>query len=270
MGYEGEAWREASWGKSWLSVSLCEILYGLPKSKDEQTVGLAHFLSSFLSSCMKPGSRRVLEVLRPFGGSMGEDRMQTDGSGAIRLVPCLRPGFDHLDNRANPLVDLTPGEVSPARQRRKDDSLVFCEILLIYISSPSGRAIKGTSVVPDSDERGPFCQSGDAVSSGPVFGPRDEILFDSMAQEVGESVELSALVGGDWDCVIAAAPESSTPAVEALNLAGEFGLEISHEFRQVFGVPWSHKKVEVIGSEGECVDWHGAAALGTAESAEDK
>ncbi len=83
-------------------------------------------------------------------------------------------------------------------------------------------------------------------------------------------MELRVFVRGDWDRVIAAGPQSPTPAMETLYLAGELGLEVSHELRKVFGVIWGHQEMEVVGGEREGVDWHGESALGAAERAEDE
>lgn len=104
------------------------------------------------------------------------------------------------------------------------------------------------------------------MGARPILRAGDEVLLDSMTQQIVESSDLSLLFAGDDDHLVAASPERASPIVNPPNLFGEVRLEEGHEESQLLRRLGREQEVQVVRQDHEAVDGHPVASLRSPEN----
>src|SRR5262249_17035818 len=160
-------------------------------------------------------------------------------------------------------------EMAPARERGEDDLfgrgvLTRLEPHPTLTSSP----FLGT-VEPGPFDRIAGEQGGSTMNTGPVGEVLDQSLLDAMREQVLKPGDLGRLLLADDNGLVTPAPDLVLPAGAARDLAGEVGIEIAHEERELLGVGDVEEEVKVVGQEDVGAKADGVEALGTTEDTQE-
>jgi hypothetical protein len=104
----------------------------------------------------------------------------------------------------------------------------------------------------------------------PIPHPFHQVLLDSVRQDVREALDLRSLFLGDDGHVVAALEDVSLPAGQAVDLAGELGLDVAHEAGDLLGVLDYGEDVEVRRQRGDGTEGEVVVSLTSSEDAEDE
>jgi hypothetical protein len=125
------------------------------------------------------------------------------------------------------------------------------------------------AVEPEPFERLLLQQGANGGDARPVSQALDQSLLAAVGQDIAQPLDLGRLFFTDRDRLVPAPPKLLAPADQPAGLAGEVGVEVTHEERQFVAGLNPKQEVEVIGSKGESTDADGVELLRPAESAED-
>jgi hypothetical protein len=98
----------------------------------------------------------------------------------------------------------------------------------------------------------------------------DKSLFDTVREEVGESLGLCAFLLTDHDGLVAARPDFIGPSCQAGDLVGEVGGEVAYKVGELLSVVDPEEEVKVIVQCHEAAYPDFVEALGAAEDAEEE
>jgi hypothetical protein len=107
------------------------------------------------------------------------------------------------------------------------------------------------------------------MDAGPLAHPFHQVLLDPIRQDVLQALDLGRLFVGDGRHVVAALEDRSSPAGQPVDLAGQLGLEVSHEAGDFLGVVDDQQEVEVIGQHRDGRDVHLVLPLGPPQNAQE-
>jgi hypothetical protein len=96
-----------------------------------------------------------------------------------------------------------------------------------------------------------------------------QVFLDSVAEDIGETLDLSSLLFSDDGHVVVAREDGSLPAGEAVDLAGELGLEIAHEARDLPGILDHGEEVKMRRKCGDSTKGEVMVSLASTEGTED-
>lgn len=148
---------------------------------------------------------------RPLVRMLGEDGALAEDATAAAEPAAV---FGDLAQESGDSAAMGGGlEMSPARQRREDDLLGFGEGGGGGVFTAALGLIEASAIEPCAVERFASSEGGGAVDAGPVLRPLDEALFDALAEDVGEPLDLRLLLFRDDDGAIAACPELVAPVL---------------------------------------------------------
>ena len=112
-------------------------------------------------------------------------------------------------------------------------------------------------------------QSPGGLHARPIPRMLDQVFLDSIAEDVGEALDLSSLFLGDDGHVVAAREDGSLPADEAVDLASELGLEVAREAGDLPDIVDHGEKVKMRGERSDGTEGEVMVSLTSAEGAED-
>src|SRR4029077_7171120 len=202
-------------------------------------------------------------------GMLAQDRR-----GSQRLAPRSRQvpyGLlcDLLDEVASPGAPSVLGQVLPAGEGREVQGLGSGELKAVEGLSPVAGRVLLSAVEPGAGEILALDQRLGDVDSRPVLGTRDEPFLAAVREEVSQPCDLGRLFAADHDPLISPRPDLLPPAVEAADLAGEVGVHVRHETRELAGVVHVEQEVVVRREEQVATDADLIEALGPSEDADD-
>jgi hypothetical protein len=90
-----------------------------------------------------------------------------------------------------------------------------------------------------------------------------------MGQEIEEAIDLGRFLLADQDGLIAPAPDMLGPIVQALDLAGEVGVQMLHEAGELVGVVNREEEMKVAGHEDRAMAADRDLGLGAAQDTSD-
>jgi len=107
------------------------------------------------------------------------------------------------------------------------------------------------------------------VDSRPVRDPFDQALLDPVRQGVAQPFDLGGVFVADHDGLVPSRPELLAPADEPPDLAGQVGVDVAHEARELEGVVDIQEEVKMGGGKHVVADADRVLPLGPAEDADD-
>jgi hypothetical protein len=132
------------------------------------------------------------------------------------------------------------------------------------LSAAARQVFLGT-VEPEPFQRLAFEQRPDGMHSGPVPRLVHEIFLNAVRQAVAQSLDLSSLLGADYDRLVASAEDLLLPAGQASDLPGQLGEEVAHESGELSGILGPEQEVHVVGDADQEADPDLVTALGPGE-----
>ena len=249
-------------------ASRLQPLRGVPVGGDEQGVAFPEELAYCLGGGMDERGGRLLELPGTVQGILGENRIDAQRTDS-RVLPSSRCLLVDAPNQGgDPPALLFDRQVAPARERIKLDGLGGRVLVLAEgLSSAAGGRLPG-AVEPVALERLAFDQRPRAVDAGPVEHALDEILLDSVAQEVLQALHLGGLLVADRNRLVTPGENLVLPLRQADHLPGEVGVQVPHEKGQPAGVRSPDQEVVVARQEDDPADRDRIETLRPAEDAQ--
>ena len=252
------------------AISGLQSLGRRSEERDEPGVSLVEGSPRRLAEGMEEGRGRLRELCGAMLGIHGEDRLDSEHWQAGLAPPKGRGLLDGLHQGGDSLPVVIRGQMRPTGDWREDDRLFRREPQRL-----EGQALVAGGVLPRPLE--PVAGQGLAVEQGstglharPISHPLHQVLLDSVRQNVGEALDLRSLFLGDDGHVVAALEDVALPAGQAVDLAGELGLDVAHEAGDLLGVLNHSEDVEVRRERGDGTEGKVVVSLASSEDAEDE
>ena len=177
--------------------------------------------------------------------------------------------FDLSDDIEGPVLPGVHGEVLPAREGREDYGLEsrILEAIELFPPLPSGVLLGPAE--PVSLDRFAVHEGLCGMNTWPVPGSLGQFLLDAMPENIFQAGNLGFLFGTDDDRLIAPRPGPVAPVGEPAYLSREVGVEITHEARELAGVPDIEQQVVVGREKYESADRDVIQPLGSPQDSND-
>src|SRR6185295_13837794 len=107
------------------------------------------------------------------------------------------------------------------------------------------------------------------MDSGPVLGPRHQVLLATVGEDVDEPLYLCRLFFTDGDRLITPCEHFVSPAGQSRDLARQLGKEVAHESGELLAVGGPGQEMQMVAQDDESRDLDAIAALGAGEGAQD-
>lgn len=229
-------------------------LRGFSECPDELAVGVTKGPARLLGRCVQQwgGSprtpvRSVVGILAC--GALGPQ----DFVIALHQTPC-GVVFDGTNERGDAGSVRLWSQMAPARQGGELEALPGDACAPIIGPPPARELVFETAIDPGPGDRLPGEQSVNRRRAGPLCGSSDQALLAAVTKDVEQAFDLSGLLLGDGDRLIATPPEALSPAHCTADLAGEVGVQVVHEGREALGIRGREQEVVVVPEECEGVN----------------
>ena len=212
---------------------------------------------------MEQGCGRFLQTRGAVVRMLAKDRRYAERLAAGPGSPDGGFRFDLSDHIESAVLPSVRGEVLPAGEGRESHRFAgrILEAIELFSALPGGILLGPAEPVPL--DRFAIHEGSCGMDAWPVPGPLGQSLLDAVPKNIVQAGDLGFLFGTDDDRLIAPRPDPVAPVAEPVYLSCEVGVEITHEARELEGVPGVEQQVIVRREKYESADRNVIQPLGS-------